>query len=151
MNAITQWNPFRELEEMHNRLSSIFDRSSLLSRDGKKEAIAAAEWLPLVDITEDDQHYNVKAELPEMKREDIKVGVDNGVLTISGERKQEKEEKNKKFHRVERSYGSFVRSFSLPDDANPEQVNASYRDGVLHVKIHKSENAKPRQVEVKVE
>lgn len=151
MNALTQWNPFRELEDMHNRLAGIFDRSPSLRRDGKQEAIAAAEWSPLVDITEDDKSYDIKVELPEMRREDIKVSVANGVLTISGERKQQTEEKNKKVHRVERFYGSFMRTFSLPEDACPEQVDAAYRDGVLDVTIQKSEKAKPHQVEVKVQ
>ena len=83
-----------------------------------KEAITLAEWSPLVDITEDDKEYLIKAELPEIKRKRLKVTVENGVLTISGERKLEKEEKGTKYHRVERAYGNFVRSFTLPDDAD---------------------------------
>ncbi len=103
-----------------------------------------------LDVAEDDKRYTVKAELPEMKREDIKVGLDQGVLSISGERKFEKEEKDKKYHRVERAYGSFLRSFTLPDNADAGQVDAQYRDGVLTVKIGKSEKAKPRAIDVKV-
>src|SRR2546430_10521279 len=94
-NPTTRWDPFRELEEMHNRLTSIFDRTPM-RRDGngKQEFISAAEWAPLVDIAENDKTYTVKVELPEMKREDIKVSVENGVLAISGERKFAKEEKD---------------------------------------------------------
>src|SRR5205814_211640 len=104
MNALTRWDPFRELHSMHNRLSTLFDRPSL-RRDEQTEWIGESEWSPMVDVSEDDKHYTVKVELPEMKREDIKVNLENGVLSISGERKFEKEDKNKKYHRVERAYG----------------------------------------------
>ena len=113
-----------------------------------KESITLAEWSPLVDITEDDKEYLIKAELPEIKKEEIKVTVENGVLVISGERKLEKEEKGRKYHGVERAYGSFVRSFSLPDDADADKVNAEFNDGVLKVHIAKSESARPKQIEV---
>jgi len=109
-----------------------------------------AEWAPRVDISEDDKEWLVKADLPEMKKEDVKVTVENGVLTITGERKFEKEEKNKKFHRIERSYGNFYRSFTLPDGADPDKVSAGFKDGVLNVHLPKSEKAKPKAVEVKV-
>jgi HSP20 family protein len=151
MNGIVRWDPFRELEEIHNRLTGIFDRTPM-RRDDRRESISAAtEWAPMVDISEDNKSYSVKVELPEMKREDIKVNVENGVLAVSGERKFEKEEKDRKYHRVERSYGSFLRSFSLPDNADASQVSAQYRDGVLTVNVAKSEKAKPRTVEVKVD
>lgn len=150
MNGIVRWDPFRELEHMHTRLSSLFERPSL-RRDEKTEWIGENEWSPMVDISEDDENYTVKVELPEMKREDIKVNVENGVLSVSGERKLEKTENGKKFHRVERSYGSFVRSFTLPDNADPGQVSAHYRDGVLSVNVGKSEQAKPRAIDVKVD
>ena len=112
MNALTRWDPFRELEDMQQRLSSVLGRRSQ-RRDGDKESITLAEWSPLVDITEDDKEYLIKTELPEIKKEEIEVTVENGVLVISGERKLEKEEKGRKYHRVERAYGSF----SLSDDA----------------------------------
>ena len=110
-----------------------------------KESITLAEWSPLVDITEDDKEYRIKAELPEIKKEEIKFTVENGVLVISGERKLEKEEKGRKYHGVERAYGSFVRSFSLPDDADADKVNAEFNDGVLKVHIAKSESARPNR------
>jgi HSP20 family protein len=108
-----------------------------------------AEWAPAVDITEDEKEYVVTADLPEIKREDVKVTVENGILTFSGERKFEKEEKGKKYHRIERSYGSFLRSFDLPDDADSEKVDAKFCDGTLKVHVAKSPKAQPKQIEIK--
>jgi HSP20 family molecular chaperone IbpA len=107
-----------------------------------------AEWAPLADITESEKEYLIKAEVPEVKKEDVRVSVENGVLTLSGERKFEKEEKNKKYHRMERAYGSFVRSSALPDDADPENVKAKFKDGMLTVHQPKSEKAKRKQVAI---
>jgi HSP20 family protein len=104
----------------------------------------------LVDITEDEKEWVVKADLPEVKKEDVNVTVENGVLTITGERKFEKEEKDKKYHRIERSYGNFLRSFTLPDAADSSKVTAEFKDGVLKVHLPKGEKAKPKAVEVKV-
>ena len=111
---------------------------------------SVAEWSPLVDITEDEKEYLIKAELPEVKREDVKLTVQDNVLAISGERRYEKEEKNKKYHRVERAYGNFLRSFTLPEDADGSKVSAEYKDGVLKVHLPKSEKATPKSIEVKV-
>ncbi|MDK2744490.1 MAG: Hsp20/alpha crystallin family protein [Nitrospira sp.] len=146
----TRWNPFKEIEEMEKRLSSFFGRSPVATGGDKNEAITVAEWSPLVDISEDDKEYLIKAEIPEMKKEDIKLNVHDDVLTITGERKYEKEEKNKKYHRVERAYGSFVRSFTLPEDADGTKVGAEYKDGVLKIHLPKSEKVKPKAIEVKV-
>jgi len=118
--------------------------------DGDKEAMTVAEWSPLVDISEDEKEYAVKAELPEIKKEDVKLTVQDNVLCISGERKYEKEEKGKKYHRMERAYGSFMRSFTLPEDADGSRVAAEYKDGILRVHVPKSEKAKPKSIEVKV-
>ena len=147
---MTRWSPWKELEDMEKRLSTIFGRAPMATNGEKKEAISAAEWSPLVDITEDDKEYIVKAEIPEMKKDDIKINVHDEVLSISGERKYEKEEKGKKYHRVERAYGSFMRSFTLPEDADGSKVNAEYKDGVLKVHLPKSERAKPKTIEIKV-
>ena len=119
-------------------------------RGNGKESITLPEWTPLADITEDDREYVIKAELPELRKEDVKVTVENGVLTISGERKFEKEEKKKKYHRVERGYGSFVRTFALPEDADAEKVKAQFKQGILEVHLPKNERAKPKQIEVNV-
>src|SRR5882672_7835155 len=150
MNALTRWDPFKEMNELQNRLSKFFGRTPLRGQNGEQENMTVAEWAPLVDITEDDKEYLIKAELPEVKKDAVKVTVENGILTITGERKFEKEEKGKKYHRVERAFGSFVRSFTLPDDADANKVNAEFKDGVLKVHVTKSEAAKPKQIEVKV-
>ncbi len=148
--AFGRWNPWKDLEELEKRLSSVFGPALATAGGEKKEAIAVAEWSPLVDITEDEKEYVVKAEIPEMKKEEIKINVHDDVLTVSGERKYEKEEKGKKYHRVERAYGSFMRSFTLPGDADGTKVNAEYKDGVLKVHLPKSEKAKPKAIEVKI-
>ena len=150
MNALKRWNQLRELEALHLGLSSLFSRPPTLGPEGHEEPLAVAEWAPLVDISEDDQEYRIKAEVPEVRKEDVKVTAEEGTLTIMGERKFEKEEKGKKFHRVERAYGSFVRNFSLPDDADPAKVSAEFKDGLLTVHLTKTEKAKPRHIEVKV-
>ena len=109
-----------------------------------------ADWAPAVDVQETEQEYLIKAELAEMKKEDVKVNVLNGVLTIEGERTQEKEEKGKKFHQVERLYGTFVRQFSLPAEVDAANVQADYKEGVLNVHLPKAAAAKPTAVTVKV-
>ena len=156
MSALTRWEPFtrwsplKELEDMEKRLSTIFGRSPMGADGEKKEAISVTEWSPLVDISEDEKEYVVKAEIPEMKKEDIKINVHDDVLTVSGERKYEKEEKGKKYHRVERAYGSFRRSFALPENADGSKISAEYKDGVLKVHLPKSEQAKKKAIEVKI-
>ena len=149
-NELTRWDPFRELEEVHNRLASVFDAGFPRGRD-REQALLATAWAPLVDISEDDKSYQINVELPDMKREDIKVNVENGILAISGERVREQEEEGRRFHRVERAYGTFARNFTLPQNVDANKVNATYRDGVLHVNIEKSESARPKSIEVKVD
>ena len=144
-----RWNPARELEELQTRLSNLLDIPSLRG-NGQKEALRIAEWSPFVDIIENDNEYLIKAELPEIEKKDVKVTVENGILTISGERKFEREEKGRKYHRIERSYGSFARSFDLPGDADAGKVDAKFTDGVLTVHVTKSESARAKEIEVKV-
>jgi len=144
INTLTRWEPM-ELADVENRLSRFFGR-----RTNGRDDITLADWAPLADITEDDKEYVIKAELPDVKKEDVKVTVENGVLTIAGERKFEKEEKKKKYHRVERAYGSFVRSFALPDLAEGDRVKAEFKDGMLTVHVPKNEKAKAKQVDVKI-
>ncbi len=150
MNALTRWDPFKEMRDLHDRLNSIFGLSPVRAGDGTEETITVAEWSPLVDIIEDDKEYLIKAELPEVRRGNARVTVENGVLSISGERKYQKEEKGKKYHRVERAYGSFYRSFTMPDDADAEKVSAEFKDGILTVRLAKSEKARPKTIDVKV-
>ncbi|MFB3778240.1 MAG: Hsp20/alpha crystallin family protein [Bryobacteraceae bacterium] len=110
-----------------------------------------ADWSPTVDISETDDEYLVKAEIPEVDRKDVKVTVQDGLLTIQGERKQEKEEKGKRFHRVERAYGTFLRTFDMPDGVDEEKLRAEFKDGMLLVHLPKTEKAKTKAIEVKVE
>lgn len=148
MSALMRWDPFRELEDMSDRLNRMFARPAV--RTNGKETLTVADWVPTVDISETDGEYVIKAELPEVKKDDVKVTLEDGVLTIQGQRRQEKEEKTTKYHRIERSYGTFVRSFSLPDQVNESGVQADFKDGMLNLHIPKSEKAKPRAIEVKV-
>jgi HSP20 family protein len=150
LSKLTRWDPVREMAEIQNRFANLMGRTPVQLRDNSEETLTSSEWEPPVDIVEDEKEYVIKAELPEIPKEDVKVSVENGLLTISGERKFEKEEKNKKYHRVERAYGYFSRSFSLPDAAEADQVKADYKDGVLHVHVPKSERAKAKRIEVKV-
>jgi HSP20 family protein len=149
MNALTRWDPFKEMDELNKRLTSLFNPSLSRLSDGK-ETMTVAEWSPLVDITEDDKEYLIKAELPEVRKEDVNVTVENGVLSITGQRKFEKEEKDKRYHRIERAYGSFTRSFTVPDDADDAKVSAEFKNGVLAVRLAKNEKARPKSIEVKV-
>jgi HSP20 family protein len=141
---IVKMNPFRELEEIQGRLNRFFTEAP------EQEAFVFPDWAPPVDIQETDKEFLVTADLPEMKKEEIKVGVENGILTIEGERRLEKEEKGKKFHRVERQYGRFVRRFNMPGEIDPARVQAQYKDGTLKVTLPKSAAALPKTVEVKV-
>lgn len=151
MNAMTHWNPFREMQDLQNRVLHALHGKSGVAPENGHESITVSEWTPVVDISEDANEYLIKAELPEVKREDVKVTVENGMLTLSGERRLEKQESGKKYHRVERAYGSFVRAFNLPEDTDADQVRADFKDGVLQVHLTKKETAKPRQIEVKID
>ena len=150
MNAVTRWDPFKEMDDLQNRLAKFFGLTPARVANGGQELMTVAEWAPSVDISEDDKEWLVKADLPEVKKEDVKVTVENGVLTVTGERKFEKEEKDKKYHRIERSYGNFFRSFTLPEGADGAKVSADFKDGVLKVHLPKNEKAKAKAVEVKV-
>jgi len=148
MNVV-RWDPFRELEEMSDRLNRVFGRPTK-QREGGKETMTVADSSPAVDISESEREYLIHVELPEVKKEDVKVSVQEGVLTIHGERKQEKEEKGKKYHRVERSYGSFARSFTVPGGMDETKVTAEFKDGMLNLHLPKSERAKPKAIDVRI-
>jgi HSP20 family protein len=152
MSNLSTWDPFRDLHDLHHRLNTLFP-SAAPKRGELAESALSADWVPAVDIVEDDTQYTIKADLPDIKREDVKVSVENGVLTISGERKHESEttDKKKKYHRIERSYGRYVRSFRLPEEVKPDQVEAKFQDGVLTVRLPKAEEAKkPAAVQIPV-
>jgi HSP20 family protein len=147
----TRWNPFKEhdRDELERQLATLLSTREQTGNGGK-EALTVAQWSPLVDITEDEKEYLIQAELPDMKKEDVRLTVENGVLAISGERKFEKEEKGRKYHRIERAYGSFVRRFTLSEDADGSNVTANIKDGVLQVHLPKSVKAKLKTVEIKI-
>lgn len=135
----TRWDPIREMEDMMRGMQRML--GSWPARTGD-ESTYVQEWSPCVDIGETDQEFLIKAELPEVKKDDIKVTVDDGNLVITGERKSEHEEKDVKFHRVERSYGRFQRSFSLPDETDPAKITSEFHDGILTVHLPKNPSVK---------
>jgi len=146
MMKLTKWDPFREMENMFDRYTKVLN----WPRGGSQEMMTTDDWAPRVDIAETDKEFIINAEIPDVKKEDVKVMVDNGILTIRGERKQEKEEKGKKFHRVERFYGSFSRSFTLPNNVDESKIEASFKDGMLNLTVPKIEETKPKAIDVKI-
>ncbi|MCC2642230.1 MAG: Heat shock protein Hsp20 family [Nitrospira sp.] len=149
--AVVRWDPLRELAEMSERLNRVVSRQGSGPLDGNgQEAMTVADWIPTVDISETEAEYSIQAELPGVSKADVKVTLENGVLTIQGERRQQQTEAGRKYHRVEASYGRFARSFTLPDTVEAGNVRAEYADGMLHLHLPKSEKAKPRQIDVKI-
>ena len=151
MKTLTTWNPFREMEEIQNRFFGGGFPSFPIRFPKNGEEFKLPDWSPSVDITEDDQEYLFKADLPETKKDDVKVTIENGILHISGERNTEKEEKKRKFHRLERFFGTFERRFTMPEDADAAKIRAEFKAGVLQVHLPKSPAAKPKPIEVKVQ
>src|SRR5690606_16456853 len=145
--AVGTWDPFRELEEMSHRLNSIFRPTAEL---GESQALAGFDWAPTVDISETDKAYLIRADLPGVAKEDMKITVENGMLTLRGDRRKRTEHKDEKVHRIESSYGSFMRQFTLPDDAKEEGVDAQVKEGCLEVTIPKSaeKKGKARTIDV---
>jgi HSP20 family protein len=152
LNNVITWNPLREMDEAQNRLPRFF-LGGFPNRIGSGEihSLAVADWSPEVDISEDDRGYLLKADLPEMKKDDVRVTVEDGILSVSGERKTEKEDHKKKFHRIERCYGTFRRSFTLPEDADSTKVTAEFRDGVLKVHLPTTPVARSKAIQVKLQ
>src|SRR5215831_17638922 len=140
-------DPFRELFDLQRGFNSLFGD---VFGAGSRDAAAVGAWSPAVDIYEDENGYSIKLELPEVDKNDVKVNLDKNVLSISGERHLENVEKRENYHRVERSYGQFFRSFTLPPHANLEAIGAEFKSGVLKLQIPKKEEAKPKQIQVEV-
>ncbi len=136
---------FQDLEDFQKEMNRLFERTQW-----PVKAANGGIWAPAVDIIDEKDQVRIKADLPGLKKEDIEVSADNGVLTIKGEKKEEKEIKEKDYVRSERYYGSFHRSFSLPAGVDAQKVNAVYKDGVLEVTLPKREDAKPKQIKVEV-
>jgi HSP20 family protein len=151
MTLLTRWEPLREFSTMQdrlNRMSRLFREP--YSPEGPEEALTTTSFAPPVDIYEDEHNITLKLEVPGIDEKDIDVRIDNNTLTVHGERKIEKEEKEENFRRVERQYGSFTRSFVLPSSVDPAQVSADYEKGVLNITLAKKAEAKPKQIKVNV-
>ena len=148
MNII-KYDPFRELRGLQDEMNRLF--GSTLSRTGSDEGTFGGGWSPRVDIYENKDNLVIEAELPGMKPEDVDISIENNVLTIQGKREFEQKDENDNFHRVERHYGSFTRSFTLPPTVNSEDANANFENGILKLSLAKREEAKPRRIEIKAD
>ena len=154
--SIVRWNPARELAtfpsdviNMQREINRMFDKF-FRSDEADDGFLGNSVWTPAVDVAEHDEGYQVKVELPGVSKDDVKITMQDNILTIRGEKKQEKESKGSNYHRVERSHGSFQRSFTLPVSVKHDQIGASYKDGILTIALPKADDAKPKQIEVKV-
>ena len=152
--TLVRFNPFRDLlnvEREFNRLSKTFDNRYGLSRkEDSDDEYDNAVWTPLTDVYENEDKYELKIDLPGVSKDDLKISYKNGELCISGERKQETEEKDGQYHRIERTFGKYYRSFRLPELIKSDKIDAEFKDGQLTVSIPKAEEAKPKELEIKV-
>jgi len=149
MTILTRWDPFREFNTLQDRMNRLF-RESYNNEAGRDDSLTTSSFAPAVDVYEDEHNVTLKIEVPGIDEKDIDVRIENNTLAVHGERKFEKEEKEENFRRVERQYGSFTRSFTLPSTVDPEQVTATYDKGVLKIKLAKKAEAKPKQIKVNV-
>lgn len=146
-NFVT-FDPFREMFDLQRRINQLFENSNATA---SSEGVALSTWTPAIDVYEDENAYLIKLELPEVSREDVKVNFHDNTLSVSGERRFENEDKRESYHRVERNYGQFYRSFTLPPNVNVEAINAQFKDGMLRLTIPKKEEAKPKQIQINVQ
>lgn len=147
MTMLTRWDPFRDLVSFQERMNRLFQDTLGPSRE---ELMTSGTFVPPVDIYEDEHAITLKLEVPGMEEKDIEVQLENNTLTVRGERKFEKEEKEENFHRIERRYGAFARSFTLPNTVDPGKVEANYENGILKIQLAKRAEAKPKQIKVNV-
>jgi HSP20 family protein len=143
------WDPFREIEDLSTRMNRLFGLMQAPA-NGERELLGAMDWSPSCDISETGTEYRIHAELPKVKKEDVRVTLEENVLTIQGERREEKEEKDVKVHRKEMAYGHFLRRFTMPDDADPTKVDATFKDGMLNVVIGRSKARPTKATEITV-
>jgi HSP20 family protein len=148
MTMITRWEPFREFATLQERMNRLF--SDQVAGLGSEENLTAGSFVPPVDVYEDEHTIQLKMEVPGVEEKDIDIRLENNLLTVRGERKFEKEEKEENFHRIERRYGSFTRSFTLPNTVSTEDVKADYVNGILKIKLAKRAEAKPKQIKVNI-
>jgi HSP20 family protein len=147
MTVLTRFEPFREFSTLQDRMNRLF-RDSFA--EGREESLSDTAFAPLVDVYEDEHNITLKIEVPGMEEKDIDVHLENNTLTVHGERKFEEEEKEENYRRVERQYGSFSRTFTLPNTVDAEKVSANYDKGILKIKLAKKAEAKPKQIKVSV-
>jgi HSP20 family protein len=152
--SLVKFNPVRDLLSFEKEISKLFNEFDNTFGFRKSNAISEemenAVWAPLTDIYEDENNYSIKIDLPGVAKDDLKISYENGALAVSGERKSEKETKDAKYHRVERTYGKFYRSFALPQQVNQDKIEAEFSNGQLEITIPKAEEAKPKQLQIKV-
>ena len=146
--SLVRWNPARDLMVMRDDMDRLFD--NFLRIDLPETSLSRSAWDPAMDISEAEDDFIITAELPGLSKEDVKISYQDGILNIQGEKRQEKEEKRKNYHRVERTYGRFERSFRLPSRIVVEKIDAKFRDGVLTLRLPKSEEARPKQIPIKI-
>ncbi|MDK8462438.1 Hsp20/alpha crystallin family protein [Marinobacter sp. SS13-12] len=151
MANITRWNPVNEFDDLMNRYNRLFGLARGNGEREGKDLFSRSDWAPAVDIKETPEAFNIEAELPGMSKDDVKVTVQDGVLSIQGERKHEEETDDKKHHRIERFYGSFLRRFTLPENVDENSIRANFKDGVLSLTLTKAEPAEPKAIEVDVQ
>jgi HSP20 family protein len=148
--SLIRWRPTRDLLSIRDEMNRLFD-NFFTGLPERRRGLLEGEWAPSVDIAETDNEVVVTAELPGIKQDDVDITITDDVLTLKGEKKEEKEVKEKNYHRIERSYGSFQRSISLPAGVQADKAKATYKDGVLHITVPKAEEAKPKQIKIDVE
>lgn len=152
--ALVKFNPVRDLLDIEREFNRMFNtlgsRFGVTKREDIDEEYENAVWMPLTDIYEDNDNYYLKVDLPGIKKDDVKISYADGTLSISGERSQEKETKDKKFHRIERSYGKYFRSFNIPKEIKEDKINAEFKDGQLSITIPKADEVKPKEIDIKV-
>ncbi|MBO6849454.1 MAG: Hsp20/alpha crystallin family protein [Marinobacter sp.] len=151
MSNLTRWNPVNEFDDLMNRYNRLFGLTRSNGEREGKDLFSRSDWAPAVDIKETPEAFTIEAELPGMAKEDVKVTVHDGVLSIQGERKHEEESNDRKHHRIERVYGNFLRRFTLPDNVDEGSIHANFKDGILSLTLQKSEPAEPKAIEVQVQ
>lgn len=152
MNGIVRWDPFQELQGWNDRMNRLFgneQRTPARTRGNEEENMAFGTWMPPVDIVEGKDKIQLKVELPGIKEDQVDLTVEDGLLTIRGERKFNRESNDDNYHRIERSYGTFVRSFTLPNSVEQTKIQASFAEGVLNIEMPKREETKPKQIQIK--
>lgn len=150
--ALVKWNPTKDLLKFERDFNKIFKSFSNRFGVSKRfeEDYADASWAPLADVVENDKSYTITVDLPGLTKKDIKVSYSNGLLSINGERKSEKESKDSNYYKVERSFGKFYRCFNMPEGIDEDKIDAKFEDGILKIEVAKSEEAKPKQIEINV-